>query len=83
MMINIKIVNKYGGEDCYLSIYESHIFHICDKDGHHIEDHNLFSIDYNGLLKFDYIGEDTCLSPCIEVDSNDGRSLIISGVDEL
>lgn len=83
MTNRIKIVNKYGGEDCYLYIgEESPLFHLCDEDGDHIEGHYLFSFDQNGLYREQGVSEDV-LTPPPETDEETNYTLIITCVDEL
>ena len=77
----IKIVNKYDGEDCYLTFADC-LVHICDKDGYHIEDYNLFEISIDGFDKFYGIGHNSYLSPSIDTTES-STALTIDGVDEL
>ena len=83
MTSRIKLINKYGDEDCYLHIgEETPLFNICDQHGEHIEGYYLFSVNPNGLIRDEGVVEDV-LTPSLETVEEENYKLIITGVDEL
>ena len=79
-MRRIRLPNRYNDNLCYLTTKTGLYFHICDKNGKHIEGYNLFTI-YNNYISFNCaVGID------IGIDShhndNNGRLKIV-GVDEI